>query len=449
MRLTTKTQYRDGFLEVRPGGRCEQEKSPGENDLPVDRRGLFRKELQRKEVQMQVLPNHTTPVNVIDPSGEHHPGPCHGFLCWCHIGIGKPAAIRTREPEPPTLQKKRGKHRPPPKAKGGGGASPWIRQSHISRGANRYCSLLACYVLQGGPRAGSTQFTLEEQLAYVNKHTHKWERRWTLRTLERYRQEAKRAGFVKTESCNRRASRRASRRIDDGEQRTKRGSWTRLILPDCDLGAQSTTGPPENGAWYETHQIGAQSTTGQVQQKTSHRAKSGGSGPPRNGPWPETGQRVAEVGPSLAEVGPKNGGSGPPHPKRLLRDLIRDSGETCAAAHTTRSASGLSADERIDRAWIRVASQSDPTPPENPHSTESKSSTSAPEDGTRSSTFSRCTHKWEPFNEPCDCQGKRGSEPGHWKCDKPHLVDAGYTPRVKGKRCSSCTARREEARAYA
>ncbi len=70
-----------------------------------------------------------------------------------------------------------------------------------------------------------------------------------------------------------------------------------------------------------------------------------------------------------------------------------------------------------------------------------------PEGGSRSSNLSRavCSHEWEPFDEPCPCQGRRENEPGHWKCNKLHLVNAGYTPRVTGERCSRC---REERKRY-
>ena len=107
--------------------------------------------------------------------------------------------------------------------------SPWIRQSHISRGANRYLSVLACYVMQGGPRAGSTGFSLAQQLVLINKHTARHENRWRLPTLKTYRREATKAGFVSTEHRGRK--KRTS---------TARGRrYTVVHIPDTDMGALS------------------------------------------------------------------------------------------------------------------------------------------------------------------------------------------------------------------
>jgi len=96
--------------------------------------------------------------------------------------------------------------------------------------------------MQGGSRAGSTGFSLKQQLALVNRHTNGYEKRWKLPTFKTYRREAIAAGFIATDHRGRkkRASKARGRR------------YTVLHLPDCDMGnrsLQAIENTSDNGAF--------------------------------------------------------------------------------------------------------------------------------------------------------------------------------------------------------
>lgn len=116
---------------------------------------------------------------------------------------------------------------------------PWLRQSSLSRGANRLCSILVSRVLQNGPRAGATRAfaSVEKLRELLNRHRSQHEKPVSKRTTERYLAEAIAGGFISRESSNRRRARRA---------KALRGAWLCLHVPEHDL-AQPTESKPLAG----------------------------------------------------------------------------------------------------------------------------------------------------------------------------------------------------------
>lgn len=169
---------------------------------------------------------------------------------------------------------------------------PWIRQSSLSRGANRLCSVLACYVLQVGSKTGATRAfgSINKLLELMNRHRPHDGRPISRRTVERYLSEAMKpraelggVGFITRESGNRRKSRR---------RKTQGGVWLRLNMPDHDLGHDAA----------------------QPVESIEFAGENGG-----NGPLPQYGGFEPS---EMADSVPKNGGFGP-----TLRDQERDQEE--------------------------------------------------------------------------------------------------------------------------